>query len=329
MTESTDQPNYLIADPLATGPRFGGITTFFRLPLAADATGLDIAVCGVPFDGGITNRAGARFGPREVRSLSWSHIRPYHPVNDEAVFARVRAADIGDVNVIPTERDESLELIEAFFAAIHAGSAVPLAVGGDHLVTLPIFRGIARERPVGMIHFDAHSDTYDTIVPGRDEFKYDNGTVFRRAVEEGLLDPKRTIQIGIRGPRFTPDDLGFARETGMRVITMDEYDELGPKGVIAEARRVVGDGPTYVSFDIDALDAVFCPGTGSPEIGGYTTREAQVMIRGLEGLDLIGADLVEVAPPLDTGGQTARVGAHLLFELFHVLADAAARRKGS
>lgn len=194
-------------------------------------------------------------------------------------------------------------------------------------MTLPIFRALAAERPVGMIHFDAHTDTYDSIVPGRDEFKYDNGTVFRRAVEEGLLDPGRTIQIGIRGPRFTPDDLGFPRDSGMRVITMDEFDEIGPKGAIAEARKIVGDGPTYISFDIDALDAVFCPGTGSPEIGGYSSRQAQVMLRGLTGLNLIGADLVEVAPPLDTGGQTARVAAHLLFELMYLLRDTALRRK--
>jgi len=164
-------------------------------------------------------------------------------------------------------------------------------------------------------------------VLGRTEFRYDNGTVFRRAVEEGLLDPRRTMQIGIRGPRFTPDDLGFSLQSGMRVVTMDEFDEIGPQGAIAEARRVVGDGPTYISFDIDALDAVFCPGTGSPEIGGYTSRQAQVMLRGLTGLDLVGADFVEVAPHLDVGGQTARVGAHLLFDLAFLLRDAAIRRR--
>ena len=312
MSDTQAGPDYLIADPTATGPRFGGITTFFRLPLARDATGLDIALCGVPFDGGITNRTGARFGPRGVREMSWSHIRPYHPVGDTPVFEGIAAADIGDVAVIPTERDESLALITAFFADIAATGALPLAVGGDHLVTLPIFRAIAAERPLGMIHFDAHSDTYDTIVPGRDDFKYDNGTVFRRAVEEGLLEPGRTIQIGIRG---------------MRVVTMDEFDEIGPRGAVAEARRVVGDGLTYISFDIDALDAVFCPGTGSPEIGGYTTRHAQVMLRGLTGLNLIGADFVEVAPPLDAGGQTARVAAHLLFDLMYLLRDAVLRQK--
>ena len=327
MSDTPAGPDYLIADPTATGPRFGGITTFFRLPLARDATGLDIALCGVPFDGGVTNRTGARFGPRGVREMSWSHIRPYHPEGDTPVFEGIAAADIGDVAVIPTERDESLALITAFFADIAATGALPLAVGGDHLVTLPIFRAIAAERPVGMIHFDAHTDTYDTIVPGRDEFKYDNGTVFRRAVEEGLLDPERTIQIGIRGPRFTPDDLGYSRDSGMRVITMDEFDEIGPRGVVAEAQKVVGDGPTYISFDIDALDAVFCPGTGSPEIGGYTTRHAQVMLRGLTGLNLIGVDFVEVAPPLDAGGQTARVAAHLLFDLMYLLRDAVLRQK--
>jgi guanidinopropionase len=326
MNDRPSTPDYLVADPIATGPRFGGIMTFFHLPLARDATGLDIAVCGVPFDGGITNRAGARSGPRAVREMSWSHIRPYHPVDDTPVFEGIEAADIGDVMLIPTERDASLDMITAFFADIAAKGALPLAVGGDHLVSLPILRALAADRPVGMIHFDAHTDTYDSIVPGRTEFKYDNGTVFRRAVEEGLLAPERVVQIGIRGPRFTPDDLGFSLNSGMRVITMDEFDEIGPQGAIAEARRVVGDGPTYLSFDIDALDAVFCPGTGSPEIGGYTSRQAQVMLRGLTGLNLIGADLVEVAPPLDTGGQTARVAAHLLFDLMYLLRDAALRR---
>jgi len=319
-------PQYLIEDAHATGPRFGGIMTFFRLPLARTAKGLDIAVCGVPFDGGITNRGGARFGPRGVREMSWNHLRPYHPVDNTPMFEGLTAADIGDVSIVPTERDESLNQITAFFDDIVDCGALPLAVGGDHLVSLPILRALARKRPVGMIHFDAHTDTYDTIVPGRDEFKYDNGTVFRRAVEEGLLDPKLTIQIGIRGPRFTPDDLAFSIDNGMRVITMDEFDAIGPEGCIAEARRVVGDGPTYISFDIDALDAVFCPGTGPPEIGGYTSRQAQVMLRGLTGLNLVGADFVEVAPPLDVGGQTARVGAHLLFDLFFLLRDTVVRR---
>ena len=326
MTTSDTQPDILIETPLETGPRISGIATFFRLPLAASPKGLDIAVCGVPFDLGITSRTGTRHAAREVRAISFTHIEPYHPVTNQSPFERVRAADIGDVPIIPTEKDVDLKLIENFFADIYAAGARPLAVGGDHLITLPILRGVARERPVGMVQIDAHSDTDDGVYHDGTHFKYDNATVFRRAVEEGLLDPKRVTQIGIRGPRASSDDLAFALDSGIRVITMDEFDELGIEGTLAEARRVAGREPTYLSFDVDGLDAVFCPGTGCPEIGGLTTREAQKLVRGLKGLDFIGADFVEVSPPLDTSGQTCRVAAHFMFEMFDVLAEAASAK---
>ncbi|MEE8625115.1 MAG: arginase family protein, partial [Acidiferrobacterales bacterium] len=200
---------------------------------------------------------------------------------------------------------------------------VPISAGGDHSVTLPIFRAIASERPVGMVHFDAHCDTGDDYLGS----KFHHGAPFRRAVEEGLLDPKRTIQIGIRGSLNDPDVWKFSHDSGMRVIYMEELYEMGVKAVIAEARRVVGDGPTYISFDVDGLDPVYAPGTGTPEVGGFTTLEAQMMIRGLQGLNLIGGDVVEVAPPFDISGNTALVGATMMFEILCVVAHSVAARK--
>ncbi len=304
-------------DNLLAMPRFAGITTFFRLPHQPSAEGLDVAIAGVPFDGGMTNKNGARHGPRQVREMSHAHIRPFHPTSERSPFRICRAADLGDVPINPINQADSLARIEAFMARIVAAGAKPLSVGGDHLVSLPILRAVARERPVGMVHFDAHSDTYDTVF----DDPYDNGTPFRRAIEEGLLAPERTIQIGIRGSQYSADDLTFARQSGIRVVTIDEYFELGNQAVVALARRVVGDGPVYLSFDVDALDPAYAPGTGAPEVGGYSVRDAQVMIRGLRGLDVVGADMVEVAPPLDPLGGTARVGANILFELMDVLAE--------
>jgi guanidinopropionase len=219
---------------------------------------------------------------------------------------------------------DSLARIEGFFAMIHGLGVAPISAGGDHLITLPIFRAIARERPVGMIHVDAHSDTNDRYFGDN---RYTHGTPFRRAVEEGLLDPKRTIQIGIRGSIYSEDDMAFAEGSGMRVVYMEEFAKAGVERVIAEARRVAGEGPCYISFDVDGLDPVYAPGTGTPEIGGLTTLEAQHLIRGLEGLNLIGGDVVEVSPPFDPSGNTALVGASMMFEILCVLAKAVAERR--
>ena len=307
----------------AVTPRFAGPATFMRLPAIDDPTLVDIALVGVPWDGGTTNRAGARHGPREIRSQS-SLMRRVHHVSRIAPYELCRVADLGDAPVNPIDLHDSLERIESFFRHLDDAGAAPLSAGGDHLVTLPIMRAVARGRgPLGMVHFDAHSDTNDEYFNGQ---KYTHGTPFRRAVEEGLLDPKRVVQIGIRGSVYDSHDLDFARDAGMRVIHIEEYFELGVEAVIAEARRVVGDGPTYVSFDVDGLDPVYAPGTGTPEIGGFSTFDAQRMLRGLQGLDLIGGDVVEVAPPFDPSGGTALVGATLMFELLCVLADAIARR---
>jgi len=304
-------------------PRFAGIPSFMRLPIFEDPAQVDIALLGVPWDGGTTNRAGARHGPREVRNQS-SLMRKVHHVSHIAPYDLVRVGDIGDAPVNPIDLLDSLQRIEGFYRRIHAAGAIPLSVGGDHLVTLPIFRALAAERPVGLVHFDAHSDTHDRYFGDN---PYTHGTPFRRAIEEGLLDPKRTVQIGIRGSIYDADDEAFAQECGIRVIHMEEFADLGVEATLAEVRRVVGQEPTYVTFDVDVLDPAFAPGTGTPEIGGMTTLQAQHLIRGLQGLNLIGADVVEVSPPFDQGGATALVGATMMFELLCVLADSLAARR--
>jgi len=304
-------------------PRFSAMSTFMRLPHVTEPAGIDIALIGVPWDGGTTNRSGARHGPREIRSMS-TMMRRTHHASGICPYENCQVADLGDVGVNPVDVMDTIGRIERFFAGIHAAGTVPLSAGGDHLITLPIMRAIAKDRPVGMIHFDAHSDTWDTYFDGS---KYTHGTPFRRAIEEGLLDPKRTIQIGIRGSVYDPHDNDFALDAGIRIIEIEEYFKLGWQRVMEEARRIVGDGPTYVSFDVDGLDPVYAPGTGTPEIGGYSTYEAQEMLRATRGLNLVGGDVVEVSPPYDTTGNTALVGATMMFEILCVLSEAVANRK--
>jgi len=308
-------------------PRFAGIATFMRLPHVpledlAEAGDVDIGLIGVPWDGGTTNRAGARHGPRQIRDLS-TMVRNVHHVSGISPFALANCADLGDTPSNPIDLHESIAKIEAFYTEVHKAGVLPLSAGGDHLITLPIMRAIARERPVGMVHFDAHTDTNDRYFG---EHTLTHGTPFRRAIEEGLLDPRRTVQIGIRGSLYTAKDMDWGRAQGIRVITIEEYFDLGVEAVIAEARRVVGDGPTYISFDVDGLDPVYAPGTGTPEIGGYSTHEAQRMIRGLRGVNLVGADVVEVSPPFDPSGATALVGATLMYEILCLLAETVAKR---
>jgi guanidinopropionase len=309
-------------DPM-DNPRYTGIPTFMRTPYTEDLSEIDIGLVGVPFDGGVTNRTGARHGPREMRNQS-SMLRKYNQASRLAPYELCRVADIGDAWVqSPFHLESSLDEIAAFFTRVHEAGVVPISAGGDHSITLPIFRGIAAQRPIGMVHFDAHCDTGDDYLGSR----FHHGAPFRRAVEEGLLDPKRTIQIGIRGPLNDLDIWNFSHDSGMRVISIEEFHELGLKAVIEEARRVAGEGPTYISFDVDGLDPVYAPGTGTPEVGGLTTLEAQMMLRGLQGLDLVGGDVVEVAPPFDPTGNTALVGATMMFEILCVVADAVATRK--
>ena len=306
-------------------PRFSGIATFMRLPHVKDVGEheLDIGLIGVPWDGGTTNRAGARHGPRQIRDLS-TLMRNVHHVSRIKPFELCRCADLGDVPVNPIDLEDTLGRVETFYNKVHDAGVTPLTAGGDHLITLPIMRAIAKERPVGMVHFDAHTDTYDRYFG---DYTYTHGTPFRRAIEEGLLDPKRTVQIGIRGGLYGENDAKWGDEQGIRVIHIEEFYEMGVRAVIAEARRVVGDGPTYISFDVDGLDPVYAPGTGTPEIGGFSTYEAQQMLRGLSGLDLVGGDVVEVAPPFDPSGNTALVGATMMFEILCLLAEQIAGRR--
>lgn len=311
-------------DPI-TRPRYSGLPTFLRTPYREDFTDVDIGLVGVPFDGGVTNRPGARHGPREIRNQS-SLIRRMNQATGVSPHTLCRVADIGDAWVRePFELESSHLEIEGFYKRVVNAGIVPLSVGGDHSITLPIFRALANNGPLGMVHFDAHCDTGDDYMGSR----FHHGAPFSRAVEEGLLDPKRTIQIGIRGSLNDPDVWKFSHDSGMRVIYIEEYFEMGVKAVIEEARKIVGDQPTYISFDVDALDPVYAPGTGTPEVGGYSTLEAQMMIRGLSGLNLVGGDVVEVSPPFDPSGNTALVGATMMFEILCVLAEARAARRSS
>ncbi|MBL8698291.1 MAG: agmatinase [Alphaproteobacteria bacterium] len=312
-----------LADPQQR-PRYSGVATFFRTPYREALDDLDIALVGVPFDGGVTNRTGARHGPREVRSQS-SLLRRINAATDIDPFALARIADIGDAWIeAPFALVAALDEIADTFRAVHAAGVVPVSVGGDHSVTLPILRAIAKHRPVGMVHVDAHCDTGDDYLGSR----FHHGAPFRRAVEEELLDPKRVVQIGIRGTTNAPDHWRFSRESGMRVVTMDEFHDKGWRFALEEARRVAGDGPTYLSFDVDGLDPIYAPGTGTPEAGGITMIEAMRLIRGLQGLDVVGGDVVEVAPPFDPSGLTAFHGATILYEILCVAAASVARRRG-
>ncbi len=308
------------ADSLMFKPRFSGQASFFRLPVSEAGSEVDVAICGVPFDGGSTNKTGARDGPRQIRELAHNQVRTVHPTSNISPFSRCRVCDVGDAPVNPLDQQVSLAGIAEFFARIAGLGARSLAAGGDHLVSLPILRGLARHHgPLALIHFDSHSDTYDGIFRGSAQL--DNGMPFRRAVEEELIIPEKTVQIGIRGSRFGTNDLAFSIACGMRVVTIDEYFELGPQQTAALIRDIVGDAKAYLSFDVDALDAAFVRGTGAPEIGGFTTREAQVMLRSLNGLDIVGADVVEVCPALDPSGGTALVAANLMFEILDLMAQ--------
>ncbi|MCM2475352.1 agmatinase [Rhizobium sp. CG5] len=304
-------------------PRFAGHSTFMRLPAVNSAAGLDIALVGIPWDGGTTNRAGARHGPREMRNQS-SLVRRVHHVTGVEPFSLANVADVGDVSVNPIDLMDGLKRIEAGIAQIVSAGALPLSAGGDHLTTLPVLRAVAKSRPVGLIHFDAHTDTNDSYFGGN---LYTHGTPFRRAIEEGLLDPRRMVQIGIRGSIYETNDHDWARGQGIRIIYMEEFVRRGVEDVMAEARTIAGSAPTYVTFDIDSIDPSMAPGTGTPEIGGFTTREAQALVRLLEGVNIVGADVVEVAPPFDVAGMTALAGATMMFELLCVMATNVARKR--
>jgi agmatinase len=305
----------------ASGTRmapYAGVPTFLAAPyLAADAAApdfqdLQVAMIGVPMDLGVTNRPGARFGPRALRAIE--RIGPYNHVLDCAPTHELKVADIGDV---PFQSRYRLELshddIEKRIGQVVAAGVAPLSVGGDHSISHPILRAVGRKAPVGMIHIDAHCDTGGAF----DQTKFHHGGPFRNAVLDGVLDPTRTIQIGIRGAAEYLWE--FSYESGMSVIHAEEISAMGMPAIIDKARQIVGDGPTYLSFDVDSLDPAFAPGTGTPEIGGMTTREVLELLRGLKGVNLVGGDVVEVAPQYDATTNTAQAGAQVLFEILSLM----------
>jgi agmatinase len=263
-------------------------------------------------DLGVTNRAGARLGPRAVRDVE--RIGPYNHALGIAPSGECSVADIGDVPLRSRfSLGDSIDDIARYYARIHAAGVRPVSVGGDHSITYPILKSLGAERPVGLVHIDAHCDTMGEI----EGSKFHHGGPFRQAVLAGALDPERTIQIGIRGPAEIL--WGFSYESGMTVLHIEDVERMGIAGVVDKARAVVGDGPTYISFDVDGLDPAYAPGTGTPEAGGLTPREAQAILRGLKGIDIVGGDVVEVAPQYDPTSNTAMVGAQMLFEIFSLL----------
>jgi len=292
---------------------YSGIPTFLGLPQAASAAGLDIALIGVPMDLGVSNRPGARFGPRAVRSIE--RIGPYHPTFRGVPKSAVRAADVGDVPFRSRySLEQSLQDIERYYSALKAQGVRPLSVGGDHSITYPILKALGRDAPVGLVHIDAHCDTMGAY----DGSKFHHGGPFRLAVLDGVLDPDRTIQIGIRGSSNMFWE--FSHASGMTVIYMEDFMRMGVSAVADRARAVVGDGPTYVSVDVDGFDPAYAPGTGTPEAGGLEAREGLELLRALAGVKIVGADVVEVAPQYDPTTNTSQLAAQLLFEEFALMA---------
>ncbi|WP_298558142.1 agmatinase [uncultured Aliiroseovarius sp.] len=301
-------------------PRFAGVATFMRLPYVdfehPRISEVQVGLIGAPWDGGTTNRPGPRHGPRQLRDMS-TMIRAQNGATGVRPFEALNCADLGDVAPNPADVMDSLKRMEAFFTRVHAAGIRPLTGGGDHLCTLPILRALAKDGPVGMVHFDSHTDLFHSYFDGT---MYTHGTPFRRAVEEGLLDPKRVVMIGIRGTAYDNEDRDFADSVGIRVIPIEEFHARGVDDVMAEAREIAGQGATYVSYDIDFVDPAFAPGTGTPEVGGPNSYQALQVVRALQGLNIIGADLVEVSPPFDPSGATAYLGASIMFELLCVMA---------
>ncbi|WP_108860887.1 agmatinase [Ruegeria sp. Alg231-54] len=322
MTDSFFQP--ISAMELA---RFAGIPSFMRLPSLGleheRISEVELGLVGIPWDGGTTNRPGARHGPRQLRDYS-TMIRAMNPVTGVAPFSMVNCADLGDVAPNPVDIEDTLNRVTDFYSTLQAKGIVPLTAGGDHLTTLPVLRALAAAGPVGLIQFDSHTDLFDSYFGGH---KFTHGTPFRRAVEEGLVDPKRFVQVGIRGTAYNTEDIEWGEAQGIRIIRIEELFDRGIDDVMAEVRGIVGQAPTYCTYDIDFVDPTYAPGTGTPEIGGPNSFQAQQVIRRMSGVNLIGADLVEVSPPFDPNGGTAWLGISLMFELLCVLAQAVDARR--
>lgn len=321
-----NQPSYNQPRPVTDVPRFAGPVTFMRLPIIdpAEADGVDIGIFGVPWDGGTTNRPGPRHAPRQLREMSTMMSRIHH-AHRVSPYDLVNVADLGDSPVNPADLADSLARIERFYESVDVKNVRPLMAGGDHLCTLPALRVLGRKGPLGIVHFDSHSDLWDTYFGGSG---LTHGTLFRRAIEEGVVDPQRIVQIGLRGGSYDLEHREFGEAAGVRMIHIEEATAIGPEGVAAIACEVVGQGRTYVTFDIDCLDPAFAPGTGTPETGGFLPRETQAMLRGLKGVDIVGADVVEVSPPFDLSGNTALNGATMMWELLCLMAMSIADTRG-
>ena len=296
-------------------PRFAGRSTMMRLPAMDSAEGLDVAFIGVPLDIGTSLRAGTRFGPRQIRAESVM-IRPYNMATGAAPFDSLSVADIGDVAINTYNLLEWVGVIEGAYEAVMAHPVIPLTLGGDHTITLPILRAIARKHgPVGLVHVDAHTDTNDDMFGE----KIAHGTTFRRAVEEGLLDCKRVVQIGQRAQGYSSGDFQWGVDQGFRLVQAEQCWHRSLAPLMEEVRAQIGTGPVYLSFDIDGIDPAWAPGTGTPEVGGLTSIQALEIVRGCRGMNLVGCDLVEVSPPYDVSGNTSQLGANLLYEMLCVL----------
>jgi guanidinobutyrase len=298
-----------------TMPRFGGPATMMRLPSQESAAGLDVAFVGIPLDIGTSNRPGARLGPRQIRDES-RMLRPYNMATGAAPFDSIQVADIGDVPINTFDLKKSVDIIHHFYDELLTHHCRALTLGGDHTLTLPVLRAMAGAHgPVGLIHVDAHADTNAQMFGE----SIAHGTPFYRAIEERLVEPRRMVQIGLRGTGYTAEDFDWARQRGARVVPVEACWHRSLVPLMAEVRTQLGAGPVYISFDIDSLDPAYAPDTGTAEIAGITSAQALEIVRGARGLDIIGGDLVEVAPPFDPSGNTALLGANILFEMLCVL----------
>ena len=302
-------------------PRFAGIPSFMRLPHLdlndQNINEVEFGLIGVPWDAGTTNRPGPRHGPRQMRDLS-TMIRAMNGATRIKPFELANFADLGDAPVNPADIQDCMKRITEFYEKVKSNGIIPMTVGGDHLTSLPVLRALASSAPVGMIHFDAHTDLFESYFDG---YKYTHGTPFRRAIEEGLLDTKRVIQIGIRGSMYDGADIEWGRHQGVTIIQIEELFERGIKDVMQQARDIVGNNETYCSYDIDFIDPTFAPGTGTPEVGGPNSFQALQVVRELSGVNLIGMDLVEVSPPFDQSGATSWLGISIVFEMLCILAQ--------
>jgi agmatinase len=307
--------DYEPIDP-AVVPRFADVATFLRTRRCDLDPAIDIGLVGVPFDLGVNYRTGARQGPSGVRESS-RLIRRVHPVSGIKPFEICNVADIGDAPINPMSKDKSIDQIQEFFEVLSDTGITPIAIGGDHTIPLPILRALSKDQPLGILHVDAHADTLDELFGD----KINHATFLRRAAEEGIVDPGRVIQIGLRGSRFDENDIQYGYDVGYSIITMDEYEEMGRAAAIEKIGSVLGDGPIYISIDIDGLDPAYLPGTGVPEIGGITPRDMQVILRSLQGRNIVGGDICEIAPGFDPTGITCITVANLMFEMLCIIAD--------